>query len=170
MRRSRSRRLAAVAILSLATCVACGPESPPPPPGPAAEAPADSEAAPELPPAPAGPALEAPQPDAKISGPEQPPSGLSDDVPLYEPATPRGSMASPTRGTVIHLETADAGDAVFEWYRDQLEQRGWRLDRQDAAGTQHLLTATKDGRKLTVMIRSLVQGSTTVLITVAQES
>ncbi|RIL00869.1 MAG: hypothetical protein DCC71_18350 [Proteobacteria bacterium] len=172
MRRPWRRLLAAAAISWLAASVACSPDTPsPPPPPPDAGAGAEPapDAPPDLPAPPPGPALE-PKPDARFSGKEQPPAGLPDDVPLYAPATPLGSMASPSRGTIVNLQTSDASAAVFDWYRDELGQRGWILDKQTAAGTQHLLTATKQGRKVSILIRSLVQGSTMILITVSQES
>ena len=98
-------------------------------------------------------------PDAKdagtsYSGESQPPSGLPDDLPLYAQAVPVSSMSSPSGGTIVNLRSGDAPDPIFAWYRDELPKRGWTIEKQNVAADQHLVTAFKQGRKLTVVISS----------------
>jgi hypothetical protein len=104
-----------------------------------------------------------------FSGPSEPPAGLSDDVPLFPDATTIGSMTSPTRGTIVNLNSPEPADAIFAWYLDELAKRGWRLDKQSTTTFSHLVTATKDARRATILIKTGPAG-TAILITVAQAS
>jgi len=168
MRRPWRRSIGAFLTGSL---LACGPESPPPPPPAPAQAPvaAAEEAEPPLPIVPTRPepAPVAP-PDASFSGPDQAPADVPDDLPLYASAAPVSSMSSPSRGTIVNLRSNDAPEPIFAWYRDELPKRGWLLDKQSGAGSNHLLTARKGGRKATVFLKA-GEGGTQILLTVAQD-
>ena len=118
---------------------------------------------------PAPPPVEIPKPDIAFSGPSEPPAGVSEDVPLFPNATTLGSMTSPTRGTIVNLSSAEPADAIFAWYQDELPKRGWLIDKQSATTFSHLVTATRDTRKATVLIKRGPAG-TAILITVAQAS
>jgi len=126
--------------------------------------------------------LAAAAPDARATPAEPapgaasaPPTGLPDDLPLYAGAVPVSSMASPGKGTVVNLRSADAPELVFEWYRAELPKHGWTLDKQNGAGDQHLITARKDGRKASLLISArksadaAAPGETQVLLIVSEE-
>lgn len=167
MRRPGCRRIGATFVTGI--LLACRPESPPSPPAPV---PVPATAEPEEPlamvPAPPEPApAPVAAPDAFFSGPDQAPAGLPDDLPLYTGAVPISSMSSPSRGTIVNLRSIDASEPIFTWYRDELPRRGWLLDKQSGAGGQHLVTAHKDGRKATVLLRPGGEGGTQILLTVA---
>lgn len=139
-------------------------------PGPLVPPPLEAAAEPEPPAeAPAPPPVEIPKPDTSFSGPAEPPAGLSEDVPLFPNATTVGSMASPTRGTIVNLNSQEPADAIFAWYQQELPKRGWLIDKQSATTFSHLLTANRDTRKATVLIKRGPTG-TAILITVAQAS
>ncbi len=138
-----------------------------PPVGAAAQ---DAPPAPPQAPAPGPPspaqAPEAPKAESRFTGEQQAPVGLPDDVPLYAQSTPISSMASPDRGTIVNLRTADPPEQVFAWYRDELAKRGWKIETQSGAGAHHLLTATKDSRKASVLITT--GSATQILLTVLE--
>jgi hypothetical protein len=164
MRHPRRRPTAGAALLALLIVSGCGPESAPPLPPPAAA----EEQRPEYPVAPEPPTRpEAPPPDARYSGADQPPAGLADDLPLYAGAAPVSSMSSPSRGTIVDLRSNDAPAAIFAWYRDELPKRGWLLERESETGGHHLVTAIKEGRRATLLIKPGADG-TRILLTVAQ--
>lgn len=172
MFRPRPRRTSAVLLASLllGACQAQDddPETLAPPPDQAQTQPAqvepDDPAQPQV-----SPPVEIPKPDMAFSGPSEPPAGLSDDVPIFPNATTVGSMTSPTSGTIVNLNSPDAADAIFAWYQQELPKRGWMLDKQSASTFSHLVTATQDTRKATVLIKRGPSG-TAILITVAQVS
>jgi hypothetical protein len=168
-------RLSAGVVLAFLLCLFCGPVAckrtdvrPPPPPIPPPPAEAAAPPAPPEPPVPpvASPAQapEGPKVESRYTGEQQPPVGLPDDVPLYAQATPISSMASPDRGTIVNLRSTDSAEQVFAWYRDELAKRGWTIATQSGAGAQHLLTATKDTRKASVLITT--GAATQILLTV----
>ena len=167
MHRPWQRRAGAVLLASvlLGACQARDDDAkfvPPPP----SEAPSEPEPTTETPPL---VPVEIPKPDMAFSGPSEPPSGLSDDVPLFPDATTIGSMTSPTRGTIVNLNSPEPADAIFAWYLDELAKRGWTLDKQSTTTFSHLVTATKDARRATILIKTGPAG-TAILITVAQAS
>lgn len=169
MHRPWQRRALAVFLTSLVLggCQAQdddpGPLLPPPTDVTAGTDPEEAAEPPPLPP------VEIPKPDMAFSGPSEPPAGLSDDVPLFPNATTVGSMTSPTRGTIVNLSSEEPADAIFAWYQEELPRRGWQLDKQSATTFSQLLTATRDARKATVLIKR-GPGGTAILITVAQAS
>jgi hypothetical protein len=176
-RSARRRLVTGIALFFFCGSIACERTEvrPPPPviPPPPAEAaaPADSRASPEptAPPAPNPNPAEtpaAPKVESHYSGEQQPPAGLPDDVPLYAQAFPISSMTSPERGTIVNLRSSDSPDQVVAWYRDELPKRGWTIQRESGAGAQHLLTATKERRKATVLITS--GSETQILLTVLE--
>lgn len=172
MHRPRLRRCSAVLLASflLGACQAQDDDPGPllSPPGQAQSETAQTE--PEQPAgAPALPPVEIPKPDVAFSGPSEPPAGLSDDVPIFPDATMVGSMTSPTRGTIVNSNSPETADAIFAWYQQELPKRGWTLDKQSATTFSHLVTATRDTRKATVLIKRGPSG-TAILITVAQTS
>jgi hypothetical protein len=179
MRRSVRPLLGAALLATLA----CGPsEPPPPPPAPVAADPAPAEPAPTPDPAVPEPVVEAIPEDLQLpprrdpavpsdtsfSGPDQPPVPLPEDVPVYADASTVGSMSSPRTGTIVNLTSPDAPDAIAGWYREEFTRRGWRIDRESATGMQHLVTALKEGRRATVLIKAGAVG-THILLTVARD-
>jgi len=160
----RPRRLiscstAAVALLAFG----CNRESNAPPPAmPAAAAMRESA------PAAAVPAPATDSGTADFSAAPDPSTPLASDVPLYGPARPISSMASPARGTIVNLRSDDAPEQVSAWYGTELAARGWELEKQSGAAGTHLVTARKGGRKATVLITSGAQG-TQILITVLED-
>jgi hypothetical protein len=106
-----------------------------------------------------------------VSPTPPPPAGapLPDDLPLYAPAEPVATMSSGAHGTVVDLHTADAPEVVRAWYATELPRRGWRLERQNDAGTRHLLTASKGSRHASVSIGPDASG-TRILLTILPDA
>jgi hypothetical protein len=92
---------------------------------------------------------------------------LPADLPLYAQATRTSAMSSAAGGTVVNLQTSDAPDAVFAWYRDAFVTQGWRVEQQDAASGRHLVTALKDSRKASVLISGR-DGATSILVSMVE--
>lgn len=163
------RRRAGALLLASLLLGGCGAQDDDPGPLLPPPSEAQSEPAPPAVDPPAPPPVEIPKPDMAFSGPSEPPAGLSEDVPLFPNATTIGSMTSPTRGTIVNLNSQEPADAIFAWYQAELAKRGWQIDKQSATTFSHLLTATRDTRKATVLIKRGPTG-TAILITVAQAS
>ena len=162
------RRRAGALLLASLLLGGCGAQDDDP--GPLLPPPREAQSEPEPPvEPPAPPPVEIPKPDMAFSGPSEPPAGVSEDVPLFPNATTLGSMTSPTRGTIVNLSSAEPADAIFAWYQEELAKRGWLIDKQSATTFSHLVTATRDTRKATVLIKRGPAG-TAILITVAQAS
>jgi hypothetical protein len=158
------------AALLLICLLGCGRDEAPPPIAPP---PAPERAAPAEVPPPAAPVvIPAQAPDgtkveSQYTGEQQEPAGLPEDLPLYAGAIPISSMASPARGTIVNLRTTDPAASVFGWYQAELPKHGWIVERQSGAGGQHLVTAVKAGRKVTVLITTGAAG-TQLLLTVLE--
>jgi hypothetical protein len=104
--------------------------------------------------------------DSTFTGPDETPS-LAADVPVYAEAETLGSMSSERTGTIVNLRSDDPPEQVAGWYREELARRGWTLDRESATGAQHLVTALKEGRRATVLIKAGAVG-THILLTIAR--
>ena len=150
MRCARTRMLCGIALVAL-FAVGCGSEPNAPPSFATAAEPGAALAESEPEASVATDTAPAEVLDSAYSGESEQPE-LPADVPLYASATPVSSMSSPTRGTIVHLRSPDAGDLVSAWYGAELPARGWHLETQSGVANSHLVTAVKDGRKATVLI------------------
>jgi hypothetical protein len=91
------------------------------------------------------------------------PEDFPGDVPAYPGARPVASMSAGEQGAMATLESADAPEAVFRFYREHLDAAGWTVESQTTVGDQHVLNTSKDRRQLAVAVSSSESGSQIVL-------
>ena len=111
---------------------------------------------------------DAPKGESQYTGEDQAPAGLPEVLPLYAQAIPISSMASPERGTIVNLRSADPAEQIFGWYAGRDAEARLDVEKQSGAGVQHLVTALKGARKATVLITTGPNGSQ-ILLTVLEE-
>jgi hypothetical protein len=89
------------------------------------------------------------------------PADFPKDVPVYPGATiVSASNVGGTAGAV--LNTADAGDKVATYYKDELAKQGWSNPQAvNAAGT-NAIRATKEKRQVAVTITKADDGKTNI--------
>ncbi|MBX3442732.1 MAG: hypothetical protein KF774_10010 [Planctomyces sp.] len=117
----------------------------------------------------AGPIAEdlatAAQPGAEASPGIDLPPDFPADVPIYPAATL--TMASTGgRLCVISLNTPDAPEAAWTFYRTGLTEQGWsEMDASQANGS-HFVAAGKDGAMCMVTVTAELQSQTTINVTI----
>jgi hypothetical protein len=89
------------------------------------------------------------------------PADFPKDVPVYPGATiVSASNVGGTSGAV--LSTADEGDKVAAYYKDELAKQGWSSPQAMNAGGTNVVRATKEKRQVAVSITKGADGKTSV--------
>jgi hypothetical protein len=151
------RLLCALAFLATSVTFACGGDETPAPPAltpPTAEAPASTP----------GPAVP-PVRDAVAL-----PKDFPEDVPTYPGATSVVSSSVPEEGTLVSFESQDTAEAVFEFYRNQLVERGWAVEGEMSSADQRMLIAGKGPRKTSVLVEGSEGATTHVTLTLTDDA
>ena len=159
---SARRLFCALALVATSATFACGGEEQPAPPAstpsaPVAPAPRSDASAP-----PAGDAVE-----EQTSGAL--PKDFPEDVPTYPGATSLVSSSVPEEGTLVSFESKDTAEAVFEFYRNQLAQRGWAVEGEMSSADQRMLIAGKGTRKTSVLVEGNEGATTEVTLTLTDD-
>jgi hypothetical protein len=79
------------------------------------------------------------------------PDDFPKDAPVYPGATPISSIKSDD-GMVVTLQTADAFDAVVDYYAKELEKKDWKTNSTLKLPTGTTYVNTKEKRNLSVSI------------------
>jgi len=78
------------------------------------------------------------------------PSSFPSDVPSFPGAQSTGSMALGDGPALVVFSTDASPADVYSFYREQLSQNGWRIDRE--AADQSQIMASKGGRTASIRI------------------
>ncbi|MDX1648666.1 MAG: hypothetical protein R3263_02320 [Myxococcota bacterium] len=97
------------------------------------------------------------------------PEDFPDDVPLPSDAEVVGVMTSREEGAMVSLRSATGVGPLHEALRRDLGAEGWTLEEDAEVMGQRLLTATKEGRSLTVQMMGTDEG-TRLMVHVGTES
>lgn len=76
------------------------------------------------------------------------------DVPLYKGKSLLDMKSAEKNARSVSIETPDPVDQIAEFYKAQLESKGWKSDATMTMGEMTMYTASKDNRKLVVQITS----------------
>ncbi|MFZ2500810.1 MAG: hypothetical protein WAW90_02360 [Minisyncoccia bacterium] len=100
------------------------------------------------------------------------PSGWPTDAPVYSNSTITASVSSNPKtgdnGSMVMFTTPDSIDAVVNFYKTELESKGWVVDQTVSIGIATMLSATKDTRSFAVQISSGDDGKTSVVVGISQ--
>jgi hypothetical protein len=88
------------------------------------------------------------------------------DVPMYSPSTTREVLAGAGKHATSFTTEASSQE-VAAFYRQQLQDNGWKLEKEAEFGDHVVLRGLKQGRKVSVFIMTR-EGLTTVAVTVAR--
>lgn len=91
------------------------------------------------------------------------PEGFPDDVPQLEGARTLMSSTLPGEGLMLMLQSDRDAEDVRSFYREALAGRDWSFDREASAAGQHMLTARKGDRELSVVIGARGDGTQVAL-------
>lgn len=80
------------------------------------------------------------------------PENFPDDVPIFPGATPMAAMSSVDEGLIVTFKTTSDQQAVFDFYQSNLAQHGWTLLEDSVFDNPLSIDATKDQRKVSVII------------------
>ena len=86
---------------------------------------------------------------AEIPPPGQLPSDFPADLPTYPGAVVQQSASIPIHGIFVGLVTTASSEEVYEYYREQLQNRGWNVS--EPGDGKHRLTASKEGRTASII-------------------
>jgi hypothetical protein len=107
----------------------------------------------------------------KRPGEETAPAGnevLPPDVPSYPGASVVSSSNATEQGLIVAFQSKDAPEKVFEFYRQQLADRGWSVEGEMSSVDQRMLIAGKGDRKASVLVSGGEAGETQFTLTVTQ--
>ena len=94
------------------------------------------------------------------------PESWPKDAPVYSKATilftGTSNPATGKPGMAVTLSSDDAAKTVHEYYVSQLAKDGWNVDANVQTGSAYMVSATKGGRVLSVMISGGDQTSITM--------
>jgi hypothetical protein len=90
--------------------------------------------------------------DVEVTGPGILPSGFPSDIPAYPGAEVSGGMTVPGRPALVHLESSESPDEIYEFYRTELQKNGWQVTEEE--GLEHRLKAAKGDRVASVVLIS----------------
>lgn len=92
-----------------------------------------------------------------------------DDLPLYPGARATASVSAEGKGDMVTLETGDGPSEIFEFYREQLRDQGWKIEGETTFGGQHMLAAAKQDRRASVVITGSEGEASQIMLTVGFE-
>ncbi len=76
------------------------------------------------------------------------------DVPLYEGKSVMDIKSNEKHARVIALQTSDSLDEISDFYKSQLDSKGWKVETTMKTGEMSVFKANKDNRELVVSIGS----------------
>jgi len=96
------------------------------------------------------------------------PAEFPKDVPIFPDSTPMASMSSPDEGMIVTFKSTKGQQAIFDFYQSSLVDAGWTIVEDAVYTSQFSLDATKDNRKVSVVVAG-TQGDSRVSIIVTPE-
>lgn len=87
------------------------------------------------------------------------PDDFPEDVPLPDDAEVVGVMTSRDEGAMVSLRSDVAVGPLRDALREAIAAKGWALEEDTQVMGQHLLTASKEGRSLTVQMMGTDEGT-----------
>jgi hypothetical protein len=184
--------IAAASVLLLA----CGGEETADPPKAELEAAPASNPAPEPPQQPAPDPNEAPPRHMRVTEKEMTPDGETlslkgndpkfgdfearigkdvemlddypEDVPILPGGTLMATMAAEGHGSFINFKSEEPQEDIYNYYVEQLTEKGWTVDTNNTFRGQLSITSTKDVRKVVVNIAG-TEGDARVSIIITDE-
>jgi hypothetical protein len=97
------------------------------------------------------------------------PAEFPKDVPIFPSSTPMASMSSPDEGMIVTFKSSEGQQAIFDFYQSSLVDGGWKIVEDAVYTSQFSLDATKDNRKVSVVVAG-TQGDSRVSIIVTPEN
>jgi hypothetical protein len=89
---------------------------------------------------------------ASIGDEVEVPPEFPKDVPIFPGSTPMASMSSPDEGMIVTFKSSDEQQAIFDFYQSSLVDAGWKILEDSVYTSQFSLDATKDSRKVSVIV------------------
>jgi uncharacterized protein (UPF0371 family) len=74
------------------------------------------------------------------------------DTPLYQGKTVMDLKSEKEHARHITLQTPDSMDKISDFYKSQLESKGWKIESTMAMAQMNMFVATKEKRKLVISI------------------
>jgi uncharacterized lipoprotein YajG len=74
------------------------------------------------------------------------------DTPLYEGKSMMDMKAAEKHSRVVAIQTSDSLDKISDFYKSQLDSKGWKVESSINSPQMNSFVATKDSRKLVVVI------------------
>ena len=74
------------------------------------------------------------------------------DTPLYEGKSMMDAKSLEKHSRVVSIQTPDSAEKITDFYKSQIEGKGWKIESTMTSPQMNLFVATKENRKLTVMI------------------
>lgn len=88
------------------------------------------------------------------------PDNLSKDVPVYKPAfVTMSQVLGDGDKVVLGLNTKDDSTKVMDFYKKELEDKGWKLGRSMNMGQTMMLQGKKGSQKINVTINKADEGT-----------
>ncbi len=97
------------------------------------------------------------------------PAEFPKDVPIFPGSTPMASMSSPDEGMIVTFKSSEGQQAIFDFYQSSLVDGGWEILEDSVYTSQFSLDATKDNRKVSVVVAG-TQGDSRVSVIVTPEN
>jgi hypothetical protein len=97
------------------------------------------------------------------------PAEFPKDVPIFPGSTPMASMSSPDEGMIVTFKSSDEQQAIFDFYQSSLVEGGWKILEDSVHTSQFSFDATKDSRKVSVVVAG-TQGDSRVSVIVTPEN
>jgi hypothetical protein len=97
------------------------------------------------------------------------PADFPKDVPIFPGSTPMASMSSPDEGMIVTFKSSEGQQAIFDFYQSSLVDGGWKIVEDAVYTSQFSLDATKDNRKVSVVVAG-TQGDSRVSVIVTSEN
>lgn len=83
----------------------------------------------------------------------KPITGYPADAPLYA-GKPILDIKSQDKGRVVTVETSDSMQKILDFYKSELESKGWKTEGTVATDQLNILSASKGERKLAITVTS----------------
>lgn len=98
------------------------------------------------------------------------PENYPEDLPVYPGAVPaqgRGMTGDNGDMAAVQLLTNDPPYKAFTYYQDELESKGWTVEKADGQGESPAISVTKDGCKATFMFVPSENGAGTDIFAIS---
>jgi hypothetical protein len=80
------------------------------------------------------------------------------DVPLYEGKAVMDIKTEKKHSRVVSVQTPDPAEKISDFYKSQLESKGWKTESTINTAQMSMFVATKDDRQLTITIGADADG------------